>query len=135
MTGSLDGRGLPAGYPFKDAWEITPRDARKLAETGAALIVDVRTNEEIAVAAVAGALPIPLHELEQRADEIPESASVLTLCHHGVRSMKAAAFLRAVGFPDARSIAGGIELWSLAADPSVPRYERHGGVCTVLPRA
>lgn len=131
---SLDGRGLPAGYPFKESWEVTPRDARRLSEAGVALIVDVRTNEEVAVASVAHALHIPLHELEQRADEIPEGASVLTLCHHGVRSMKAAAFLRAVGFPDARSVAGGIELWSWSADPNVPRYERQGGVCTVLPR-
>ncbi len=50
MSTPLDARGLPAGYPFKESWEVTPRDARRLAEAGVALIVDVRTNEEVAVA-------------------------------------------------------------------------------------
>jgi rhodanese-related sulfurtransferase len=43
-------------------------------------------------------------------------------CHHGARSKHAASFLRQVGFPQARSLAGGIERWSLAVDQSVPRY-------------
>jgi len=30
------------------------------------------------------------------------------------------------------SIAGGIDAWSLAADPSVRRYDRAGGVITPL---
>ncbi len=29
----------------------------------------------------------------------------------------------------AKSIAGGIDLWTDAVDPTVPRYERAGGVC------
>jgi len=31
-------------------------------------------------------------------------------------------FLRSVGYSDARSLAGGIDAYSLLADPSIPRY-------------
>jgi rhodanese-related sulfurtransferase len=39
-----------------------------------------------------------------------------------VRSLSAAAILRQAGFPEALSLAGGIDLWSRIVDPSVPRY-------------
>jgi len=39
----------------------------------------------------------------------------------GGRSMKAALFLRGQGI-DAKSMAGGIDAWSLDIDPGVPRY-------------
>jgi rhodanese-related sulfurtransferase len=35
--------------------------------------------------------------------------------------MKAALFLRQRGLP-AKSLAGGIDLWSLDIDPAIPRY-------------
>ena len=52
----------------------------------------------------------------------PEGATFVTYCHHGMRSRQAASFLRQVGFPQARSLAGGIDRWSLAVDPKVARY-------------
>ena len=36
MSGTpLDERGLPLGYPFKDDWEITPREYRRRRDAGA----------------------------------------------------------------------------------------------------
>ncbi len=130
----LDARGLPIGYPFKPEYEITPREAAAMVKAGRAIIVDVRTTPELETAAVAGAQHIELSEIERRADEVdaPEGAEVLVLCHHGVRSMKATLALRQLGHPSAKSIAGGIELWSLAVDAGVPRYERGGGVIRKL---
>jgi rhodanese-related sulfurtransferase len=46
---------------------------------------------------------------------------VVVLCHHGVRSYHAAAFLDSVGIP-AASLHGGIEAWAADVDPRVPRY-------------
>lgn len=126
----LDGRGLPQGYPFKPDYEITPRDAKDRAAAGTAVIIDVRTPAEHAAARIDGATLIPLHELEQRVAEIEamiadrEDAAIVVHCHHGARSMKAALFLRDRGLPNAVSMAGGIEAWSLGVDPAVPRYER-----------
>ncbi|MFZ4575958.1 MAG: rhodanese-like domain-containing protein, partial [Phycisphaerales bacterium] len=80
------------------------------------------------------AVHIPLDEIERRHDEVePEPGqAVAVICHHGVRSMRAALALRALGVQGCLSVAGGIEAWSLAVDSGVPRYERAGGVVRPL---
>ena len=62
-----------------------------------------------------------------RADEIEEAAGgrdkeVIVYCHTGRRSLNVAATLRGLGFTNVKSMAGGIELWSVDIDPKVPRY-------------
>jgi len=39
-----------------------------------------------------------------------------------MRSVRAAAYLRAKGYYNAFSVAGGIDVWSQEIDPDVPRY-------------
>lgn len=129
----LDPRGLPPGYSFKPDYEITPRQAREALTSARLLLVDVRTNDEWDASRVPGSMHVPLHELEARFGEIEDAAEdadrVAFLCHHGVRSMKAALFARQRGLDNAMSVAGGIDLWSLAADAAVTRYERDSGGC------
>lgn len=129
----LNDRGLPASYHFKPDWEVTPRETKAMLDQGAnVLVIDVRLKPEWDFAHIKGSVLVPLDELEARAGEIQSmieenpGCQVLTLCHHGVRSLKAAAFLREQGIAGVKSIAGGMELWSLAADSSVKRYERQG---------
>ena len=47
---------------------------------------------------------------------------IIIHCHHGGRSLRVANWLRRNGFEGARSMAGGIDQWSLQIDPSIPRY-------------
>jgi adenylyltransferase/sulfurtransferase len=54
--------------------------------------------------------------------EPPPGALVVTYCHHGVRSLNAAAILLRAGHARVASLAGGIDRWSIEIDPSVPRY-------------
>lgn len=86
-------------------------------------LLDVRTIAEAQLASLPDSLLIPLHELEERADELEalRGREVIVYCHHGVRSLHGAAFLEALGF-SAASMSGGIEQWSLEIDPTVPRY-------------
>lgn len=133
----LDSRGLPPRYPFNAELEITPREAHARLASGDRrfIVIDVRLAEELKVASVVGAVHLPLDQFESHAEkmDIPEDAEVVTLCHHGVRSLKAALFLRERGIASgAKSIAGGIDLWSIAVDGSVPRYTRSGSVCTPM---
>lgn len=125
---ALDDRGLPAGYPFRPDLELTPRQASDGLAAGRLVLIDVRTPEEREAAQIPGSIHVPLHELQERADEIDAGAggAVAVICHHGARSMKGALMLRALGFPAARSVAGGIDLWSIAVDPSIPRYTQVG---------
>lgn len=127
---AFDDRGLPHGYPFRAEFEIEPMRARELLNAGCVLL-DVRTEEEVRTARIEPSLHVPLAELPERVVELPEDAAIVTLCHHGVRSLKAAQLLREQGFT-ARSLAGGIDLWSQSVDPSVPRYVREGGRCVPL---
>lgn len=136
MSASFDEKGLPAGYPFKPSYEVAPIAAADMLAKGDALLVDVRLSEELEVAAlteVGDRVHAPLHELNEHLDDIEDAANgrtILTLCHHGVRSIKAALALRGCGFEDTHSIAGGIENWSLAVDRAIPRYVRDGARCT-----
>jgi rhodanese-related sulfurtransferase len=83
--------------------------------------LDVRRDDEREVSSLGG-IHIPLHELEARKDELPhDKLPLIIYCHHGVRSLHAAQYLKFHGF-DALSLRGGIDLWSLEVDPSVPRY-------------
>ena len=134
-----DDRGLPIGYQLKPQFEISPRGLKDLLDDPvkrqSLLIVDVRLANEVDTAHVAPYLHIPLHEIESRVDEVVEAAEskqVVTLCHHGVRSLKASLFLRSSGVANALSMAGGIEAWSCAIDPKVPRYERDGSQINIV---
>ncbi|MGD1916354.1 MAG: rhodanese-like domain-containing protein [Phycisphaerales bacterium] len=136
MSDTFDDKGLPPGYPFKPSYEIAPVAAAEKLSKGDALLVDVRLAEELEIAAlpdVGEHIHAPLHELNEHLDDIEDAANgrtILTLCHHGVRAIKAALALRGCGVEDTHSIAGGIENWSLAVDRAVPRYTRDGAQCT-----
>ncbi|MEO1009077.1 MAG: rhodanese-like domain-containing protein [Planctomycetota bacterium] len=135
----IDDRGLPAGYPFKPAYEVCPSSARTMLADGQAILVDVRLAEEREIATLPGGhdeIHAPLHELNDHLDDIEDLArgrTILTFCHHGIRSIKAALALRGCGMDDSHSIAGGIDVWSMGVDTSVPRYTRDGAQCQVVP--
>jgi rhodanese-related sulfurtransferase len=88
------------------------------------LLVDCREPDEHQVARIAGARLVPMSRLADSLDELEayRGCEIAVHCHHGGRSLKAANWLRAQGFNKARSMAGGIDAWSLEIDPSVPRY-------------
>jgi rhodanese-related sulfurtransferase len=86
------------------------------------LLLDVREPDEIATASIPWATAIPMGQIPQRLGELPAGKSIAVLCHGGGRSARVTAFLNENGFPDAVNVAGGIDAWSRAIDPSVPTY-------------
>lgn len=86
------------------------------------VLLDVRTPAEFALAAIDGAVLIPMDEVSQRVDELDPDAPVIVMCHHGVRSMHVALWLAHRGFDSVANLTGGIERWSREIDPRVPRY-------------
>ena len=85
------------------ATEITPRELKAALDRGAKLvIVDVREPQEYQIARIAGSVLIPLGEIPQSYGEIDKNQLVVCQCRSGVRSGKAAAFLRGVGFKTIR---------------------------------
>jgi molybdopterin/thiamine biosynthesis adenylyltransferase/rhodanese-related sulfurtransferase len=103
--------------------EIGARELRAAWDRNPALVVlDVREPHEAAIARIDGARLIPLSELPGRLREIDGRAEIVTHCHHGARSLRALELLKGAGFPNVRSLQGGIDAWSVAVDPEVPRY-------------
>ena len=126
----LDDRGLPPGYPHRPDDETTPRELKAaLASDGARpVVLDVRTPPEADICRIDGAMLITLQVLESRIDDLKAEVDdrldtpIVVHCHHGRRSLTATYMLRAAGFTRVTSLAGGIHLWSVDIDPSVPTY-------------
>lgn len=72
-----------------------PTAARLLAE--GAVMVDVREAEERSQARIPGSLWIPLSQLQDRYEDLPDQPLVLQ-CAGGMRSHQAAKFLQGHGF-------------------------------------
>jgi rhodanese-related sulfurtransferase len=103
--------------------EIAPREVEERFTRGDGfLFVDVREKWEHEVSRIEGAVLIPLRQIPATLPRLAEAREVVLFCHHGVRSMDAAAWLRSQGVAGARSMAGGIERWAVEVDPCVPRY-------------
>lgn len=117
--------GTPALQPRQQEgpMEIAPTELRDLlAAKQPVVVVDVRQPWEHQIARIKGSTLIPLNELPQRLGDLDPQAEIVTYCHHGGRSLQAARFLQASGFRKVRSLAGGIEAWSVQVDPAVERY-------------
>lgn len=81
-------------------------------------LIDCREDDEWRINRLPGARLVPLSRFEAT----PSGKPAIVYCHHGMRSLRAAAFLRSRGVTDAWSMAGGIDRWSEVIDPDVPKY-------------
>lgn len=106
-----------------DNIEIAPRGVKQLLALGKeVLFVDVREKWEYDTTRIEGATLIPLREVPGNLSVFERAEEIVLFCHHGMRSLDAAAWLRSQGVAAARSMAGGIDRWSLEVDPRVARY-------------
>lgn len=80
-------------------------------------VLDVREPGEWAHGHIAGATHIPLGELIQRLDEVPEG-QVLVVCRVGGRSAQAVGYLAQQG-RDVVNLHGGMLEWEAAGRPMV----------------
>ncbi len=103
--------------------EIEPVDLKARRDRGDKVaVLDVREAEEIAIAPFPDATHIPMGEIPSRLAELDMEAEWIVVCHHGVRSAQVAMYLAHMGFEHVSNLNGGIDAWSLTADPSTPRY-------------
>jgi rhodanese-related sulfurtransferase len=84
-------------------------------------LLDCREPHEYQAARIDGATLIPMRQVAQNLEQIPKDRPVIVYCHHGMRSLDVTFFLRSKGVA-AKSLAGGIDRWSMEIDSSVPRY-------------
>ena len=103
--------------------QISAPELKALIASGVQLeLIDVRTEEERAIAAISGARLFS-ESTHQHILTLDRNATVVFQCHHGMRSQAAAEYyLREHGFNNLFNLEGGIDAWSRLVDSAVPRY-------------
>ena len=103
--------------------EITPQQLKaRLDANDRPVLVDVRETWETKLCRLENALHIPIEEFEVRAEELNPADDIVVYCHHGVRSAAVADYLRQLGYPRVRNLAGGLDAWASSVDRSMRRY-------------
>jgi len=82
-----------------------------------AIVLDVREPVEYAAGHVPGAVNLPQADLADRLEELPRDGRLLLICQGGYRSLRAAQFLKQVGFTRVFSVPGGTSAWAEAGKP------------------
>jgi rhodanese-related sulfurtransferase len=106
-----------------DDLEITPAETKQRLDRGEfVLLVDVREPWEFGICRIAGAKLIPMDTIPANLQALDTGDEVICYCHHGMRSLDVAVWLRGQGVARAKSLSGGIDRWSVEIDSTVPRY-------------
>lgn len=88
------------------------------------VLVDCREQDEYDRCRIEGSQLLPMSQIQTRVNELDghQTDLIVVHCHHGGRSLRVAKWLRAQGYLNAQSLAGGIDEWSVQVDPTIPRY-------------
>ena len=109
--------------PAPEDLEITASElALELQRDGGVLLLDVREQHEWDICRIDGSKLVPLRTLPDALHELDTESDIVTICHRGMRSMRALEFLKASGFSNVRSLRGGVDAWAMEVDPGMPRY-------------
>jgi rhodanese-related sulfurtransferase len=91
---------------------ILPSELKQRLLNGEQLtIIDVREDEEVAAGMIPGAVHIPLGELPERHEEIPQAGEIILVCRSGNRSGKAFGYLESLGYKGLKNMTGGMLEW------------------------
>lgn len=86
------------------------------------LVLDVREPWEHEVCNIAGSRLLPMQDIPARVKELPADTDIVVLCHHGMRSLQVAQFLKQSGLERVSNLSGGIAAWAAQVDPDMSQY-------------
>lgn len=98
---------------------LSASEAVQLMNREKALVVDVCSPQEYAAGHVKGARNVPLADLQAQLPSVAKSKSqaLILVCASGVRSARAVAVARQLGYEQVYSLAGGMGAWRAASLP------------------
>ena len=109
---------LVSGSAFAQQKKVVNADEfEKAIGNDTVIVLDVRTPEEYAEGYIGNAININwqnIDEFKTKAAELDKSKPVFVYCLAGIRSEKAAGWLRKNGFNNVTGLDGGIEAWKKA---------------------
>lgn len=97
--------------------ELDPGEAKVLAESGAAVLVDVREDSEWRSGHIPGAIHLPLSRFARESTRLPKDRRLVLYCLSGARSGRALGECAKLGLPIDSHVAGGISAWRRAGLP------------------
>ena len=99
--------------------KMTPLYWRELrdADLSQVTLVDVRTSDEFELGSIQEAVNLPLDELREHLNEIPQDKPVWVYCGVGLRGYLASNILKENGFKNVRNLIGGIKTYKAATTP------------------
>lgn len=102
-----------------NAGALTASGAVQLINREKAVVIDVCSAAEFASGHVVGAKNVPLDELESRLPGVVKNKAlpVILVCASGMRSSRAVAVAKKLGYEQAQSLGGGIKAWKDANLP------------------
>ncbi|RZA19201.1 MAG: hypothetical protein EOP10_19895 [Proteobacteria bacterium] len=114
---------LQAIETMAETSEISVHELKALLDSGKknVFLLDVRERWEFDICRIEGSMLMAKLDLAQIFPGLKEF-EVITICHHGVRSLSTAFYLKEAGLPRVRSLTGGTDAWSQLIDTSMPRY-------------
>jgi len=104
--------------------EMTATELKQRLDKGDDIqIIDVREDNEVAIARIPNSVHIPLGQVLNRMSEIDPNRETVVHCKMGGRSARAIEALKRSGFDgQLANLKGGIIAWSNEVDPTVPKY-------------
>ena len=75
------------------------------------ILVDVRTEEEVALGTIDGAINIPVNEIRKRLSRLDKSKAIYLFCGVGMRGYIAARVLAQSGFDRVYNLSGGLKVY------------------------
>ena len=102
--------------------EVTVQELNALRQNRAShFLLDVREDDELAIAKIEGATHIPMGDIAAHMNELPTDEAIIVMCRSGARSAQVTARLDHFGL-DAANLKGGILEWARVIDPSIQTY-------------
>ncbi len=103
--------------------QITPSELKEMLDKGERVhLIDVREDWEIEIARLPNSQVLTQRLAYEILNQWDKNEKIIFYCHSGIRSLEAAAYFIGHGVSNAKSLAGGIDRYSLEIDPSIPRY-------------
>jgi rhodanese-related sulfurtransferase len=98
---------------------LTPAGAVQLINREKAVVVDVSEADEFAAGHVNNSKNIPFNQLDEKLGSLIKNKELplILVCTSGVRSNRAVAVAKKLGFTNAQSMAGGLKAWREANLP------------------
>ncbi len=109
----------PALTGSAGAGSLNANQAVQLINREKAMVVDVCSADEFASGHVMGAKNVPLGELETRLPGLVKNKAtpVILVCASGMRSRRAVAIAKKLGYENSHSLTGGMGAWRSASLP------------------